>query len=127
MGGLDVAADGGGPVDGVVVDDEVHRAGVVSDEPAEEVEEHFGGQPSGERGEPQRAARGDRGDHVDRVASPGRGDDRGLADWRPRGAAGVIGADPGLVAAVQVSTPPGGLRPDRGKRLTLLGLHRRRV
>ncbi|HMB08718.1 MAG TPA: hypothetical protein VKP69_33930 [Isosphaeraceae bacterium] len=56
VGGLN-AAPAGGPVDGVVADDEGHRAGVVSDEPVEEAEEHFGGQPSRERGEPQLAAR----------------------------------------------------------------------
>lgn len=56
-------------------------------QPLAELDEAPGRGGALEHGEPQRAFRGDRGDHSHAEAGPGRLDHRGLPDRRPGGPA----------------------------------------
>jgi len=114
-------------VGGVAVDDQEHWPGRVVQQSLAEVDEHLGVQRAVVDGEPQRALRGDRGDHVDRMPGAGGAHYRGVADRRPGGAGVVVRADPGLIGEVDRRPRLLGLGPNGRVDLALPRLNRGRV
>ena len=125
--GDDEFARGGGTVRGMPVHDEINRPGGIVQQPLAEIDEGGRVRVPLVDGEPQRAFRGHRGDHVHRKPGPGVAHLRGLADGRPGGARVVVRADPGLISEPDCGSLRFGLRLDSGILLTLPPLDGLRV